>query len=140
MSSASLPAVNTVVFKSEDTAVKDAIASYLENTGIYELKLLTLKQDLLTKLPPLQVPGNSTLSKILRNDFRLSYRRLSHVNIRYRDPDYDDKRLWIARLMTQFIHDKILVICVDESNFRSEVLPNKQWQFQGLMRSLSAKP
>src|SRR5690242_5513851 len=85
------------------------------------------------------VPTKPTLSKILHHHFKLAYGRLLHANLKYRDPTYDEKRLWISRLMAQFLHDNLVIVCIDESNFRSECIPNKQWQFQGIRQVMRSR-
>ena len=31
--------------------------------------------------------------------------------------------------MAQFIKEEVIVICIDESNFKFDSLPSRQWQF-----------
>ena len=42
--------------------------------------------------------------------------------LKYRDPSYDSKRLWISRLLTQFLHDDVIIVSLDESSFRSDAV------------------
>ena len=46
-------------------------------------------------------------------------------NLKYRDPAYNEKRLWISRMLSQFMLEDAVIITVDESNFRSDCLPGK---------------
>ena len=45
------------------------------------------------------------------------------------DPIYSHKRLWVCRLLTQFMFEDMLVISIDESNTRSDKLGGKSWKF-----------
>jgi hypothetical protein len=59
--------------------------------------------------------------------FNLRFKKLDKANTKYRDSSYNEKRLWVSRLVAQFLMEDAVVICVDESNFRHDALPNKQW-------------
>ena len=49
----------------------------------------------------------------------------------YKNPAFDDKRLWVCRLLAQFVTDGALVISVDESHLRSDGAKQFRWQFHG---------
>ena len=76
-------------------------------------------------LPPSIVPRDYALLEILKNTFHLKYATLDKQNLKYRDPTYNAKRIWISRLLAQFLQEQMIVISVDESNFRSDKLPSK---------------
>jgi hypothetical protein len=65
------------------------------------------------------------LAHILKTKFKLKYKKLEKANIKYSDPLYNEKRLWVSKLLTMFLIEDAVIISVDESNFRSEVLMNK---------------
>jgi hypothetical protein len=65
------------------------------------------------------------LAHILKTKFKLKYKKLEKSNIKYSDPLYNEKRLWVSKLLTMFLIEDAVIISVDESNFRSEVLMNK---------------
>jgi hypothetical protein len=71
---------------------------------------------LTTAVPPCE----STLSLILKNTFHLKYKKLNPGNYRYRDPTFNEKRLWVCRLLAHFILDGWLIVSIDESNLRSD--------------------
>jgi hypothetical protein len=50
---------------------------------------------------------------------------LEKSNLKYSDPLYNEKRLWVSRLLTTFLKDDAIIISVDESNFRSDVIMNR---------------
>lgn len=68
------------------------------------------------------VPSITTLHKILADKFHLKYGPLEQANLKYRDPTFNEKRLWISRLLAQFMFEDTLIVSVDESNFRSDRL------------------
>ena len=49
----------------------------------------------------------------------------------YKNPAFDEKRLWVCRLLAQFVTDGALVISVDESHLRSDGAKQFRWQFHG---------
>ena len=80
-------------------------------------------------LPEEQVVSEPRLAHILRTHFKLKFKKLEKANVKYNDPTYNEKRLWVSKLLTQFIIEDAIIVSVDESNFRSDVIMNKQWQF-----------
>ena len=65
----------------------------------------------------------------MKETFQLKYKSLEKANVKYRDPLYNEKRLWVSRLLAQFLIEDAVIISIDESNFRHDALPLKQWQF-----------
>jgi hypothetical protein len=65
----------------------------------------------------------------MKEKFKLKFKKLDKANTKYRDTDFNEKRLWVSRIMAQFIKEETIIICIDESNFRHDTLPSKQWQF-----------
>ena len=61
----------------------------------------------------------------MKDKFNLKYKRVEKANVRYRDPEYNEKRLWISRLVAQFMKEDVILISIDESNFRHDALPGK---------------
>lgn len=72
---------------------------YMNVYGYYNIKLKTLRQYLLDKLPAEQVPALSTISLILRNTFQLKNEPFSGSQYKYCDPTFGEKRLWVSRLL-----------------------------------------
>lgn len=48
---------------------------------------------------------------------------------KYYEGTYAEKRLWVSRLLTQFLHDGAVIVSIDESNFKSELEKDWCWQF-----------
>ena len=63
----------------------------------------------------------------MKERFNLKYKRVEKENAKYRDPSFNEKRLWISRIVAQFIKEEVIIISINESNFRHDALPTKQW-------------
>ena len=53
----------------------------------------------------------------MHEQFGLSFKRMKMENIKYNDQRYDEKRLWVSRLLIQLLKDDVLIISVDEAGF-----------------------
>ena len=65
----------------------------------------------------------------MKKDFSLRYSQPPKGHTKYNDPRYDEKRLWVSRLLSYFFLQGSVIISVDESNFRSDTLNPRQWTF-----------
>ena len=65
----------------------------------------------------------------MRDTFYLKYSATSADLFRYNDSTWDNKRLWICRILTQFLMQEAVIISIDESAVKSSWLPPKTWQF-----------
>ena len=74
-----------------------------------------------------QAPSASKLREILRNDFQLRYRTANAAKIKYNDVSYDDKRVWMSRLLAQFLLSGVIIVSIDESSFKQEGLAGQYW-------------
>jgi hypothetical protein len=63
-------------------------------------------------------PSESTIRSILRSEFQLRFRATNAANIHYNDTEFDAKRVWISRLLAQFMMAEVLVVSIDESSFK----------------------
>jgi hypothetical protein len=88
-----------------------------------------IRSKLLNRLPEEQVPTPLVIRNIMKQTFNLKYKTVEKANTKYRDPDYNEKRIWVCRLLAQFMAEDAVIISLDESNFKHDVLPKKQWQF-----------
>jgi hypothetical protein len=100
---------------------------YFETHGIYNHSSHEVRNYLLEELEEHKVPSLVTVRRIMKLKFNLRFKKLDKANTKYRDSSYNEKRLWVSRLVAQFLMEDAVVICVDESNFRHDALPNKQW-------------
>ncbi len=83
------------------------------------LNSLTLKKivDWIAETPLSKKPKWTTVSRILKEHLNIGYTKLKSETIRYNDCKNDEKRLWVSRLLAQFLHDDIVVISIDEAGF-----------------------
>lgn len=112
-----------------DPALKDLVSQHLQLSGIYNLKKTDIQKFIQEAKPgsaPLQL---NVISHILKNDFGLRYKHFDGALIKYKDPQFDEKRLWVSRILAQFIGDDALIISIDESNFRNDNIRQWRWQF-----------
>ena len=98
---------------------------FIKAQGIYNVSSVKLRAHLLTKLPPHRVPSTVTLWKVLRRTFSLRFRYTNLSKYRYRNPTYNEKRLFVSRLLSQFLHDGVVIVSVDETNIRSDATKGK---------------
>ena len=71
---------------------------------------------------------------MLKKHFHLYYKRFKTANYKYKDPSFNEKRVWVCRILTQFLSDKAMVICLDETGFRSDTVKDMKWQFNSYMK------
>lgn len=57
----------------------------------------------------------------------MKFTKFPSALLRYNDPTYDPKRLWVSRLLTLFMMDDFYIISIDESNFKSDSINTMQW-------------
>ena len=60
----------------------------------------------------------SKLRKILRDDFQMRYRVANAAKIKYNDVSFDAKRVWVSRLLAQFLLSGVIIVSIDESSFK----------------------
>ena len=63
----------------------------------------------------------------MKDDFKLRYKKYDGAIVKYKDPQYDEKRLWTCRLLAQFVTDGALIISIDESHIRSDQSKEYRW-------------
>lgn len=116
--------------KTCNPVIIENVSKYLEMTGTHKCSLPKLKHYLSTVLPQeITVPCTRTLSLILRGHFSLRYIKSKPANARYFDPKFNEKRLWVSRLLATFMERDALIISVDESNLRANTLNGFNWEF-----------
>ena len=49
--------------------------------------------------------------------------------VRYQDPTFDHKRLWVSRLLSQFLLEGALIISINKSQIRHDSGKYYKWQF-----------
>jgi hypothetical protein len=72
---------------------------FFEVNGIYNHTSQEVRNYLLEKLPEEIVPSVTTIRKMMKDKFHLRYKKLDKANTKYRERTYNEKRIWISRLM-----------------------------------------
>lgn len=86
--------------------VLELIQEFLNENGIYSTTAARLHTHLQTKkssnaqYSELKVPCLSSLRRVLKEHFHLRFGKSLAANIKYRDPEYNEKRLWVSRLLS----------------------------------------
>jgi len=115
---------------SNNEVILKCIRNGLSEISIHRLSLKKMVLYLQNHLPLSQkVPSYATILKILHEIFHLKFKANSTASIRYLDPVYNEKRLWVSRLLTWFMMQDMLVISIDESNFRTDAMIKRTWKF-----------
>ena len=89
----------------ENTVLLEAIKDYIELNTSFDVTVSRLQHYLtgLTASNPnkyaFKVPSSFVIRQILREKMFLKYGRMNTANLKYKDPTYNEKRLWIARLL-----------------------------------------
>ena len=103
----------------ERVEVKEAVANFVQTSGLKELTRAKVIEGVRPSLPNLKLDP-SQISKVLREDLHLRFLRYDSAKDRYQDPTFDNKRLWVSRLLSQFLIDGALIISIDESHIRHD--------------------
>lgn len=104
---------------------------YLLSHGLFGLKKKQIKEHLHSTMHGSKLPNKDEIGVMLRQEFKLAYRKYDGATTHYTDPAFDEKRLWVSRLAAQFMADGTLLISVDESHLRSDKAKSYVWQFVG---------
>ena len=87
------------ILQSEDPLQKHLVHAYVEEEGIYNLKCGRIQEALGASMQT-KPPSLKAISHILRKDFHLRFHRVEGALVHYKNPDFDEKRLWICRLLS----------------------------------------
>jgi len=85
--------------KRKNPVLIEEMSKHFDNVGIYQENSLQIRSHLLTVMPAEQVPSVPVLRSIMKEKFHLRYKGLEKANLKYRDPVYNEKRLWTSRVM-----------------------------------------
>lgn len=66
--------------------MKDEVERYLQKEGIYNIKRMKIQEHLSVQRADLKTPTLKAISTILKEDFKLRYRRLDGATVHYKDP------------------------------------------------------
>jgi hypothetical protein len=114
--------------KIDDPFLLSCIRMVFEKYSIHGMTVPAIREKMREFLPPdMTVPSVSTVTRILQGPFRLHYRPSNPASTKYNDSTYLSKRLWVGRLLAQFLFDDALILSIDESNIRSDKLGGRAW-------------
>lgn len=75
------------------------MANFVQKNGLKELTRAKVVDGLKTSLPNVKLDP-SHISQVLRQDLNLHFLRYDSAMVRYQDPTFDHKRLWVSRLLS----------------------------------------
>ena len=75
-----------------------------------------------------RVPFGNTVVKILHDRFGLNWRAFNTARLHFYQARFNDKRMWVARLLVQCLSEDYLVVSVDESSFSTSQMSRRRWQ------------
>ena len=112
------------------------IHQYFLLNGFHNITLKILQDHVQQNLPEdlAKAPSTAYIRLMLKKHFHLQYKKFKTANYRYRDPSFNEKRVWVCRILSQFLHDNALIICLDETGFRSDTVKDMKWQFNTYMK------
>ena len=67
------------------------------------------------------MPTIPILHDIVHNKFNLKFGSLKTTTLKYFEGTYEEKRIWVSRLLAQFHMDNAMIISIDESNIKSDI-------------------
>jgi hypothetical protein len=84
--------------------VIDAVEKLVEAKGLNNLTRAKIAEGVRPALRKIEGLADKRLhpddvSKILKEDLNLRYLRYNSAMVRYQDPTFDEKRLWVSRIM-----------------------------------------
>ena len=94
------------------------IKQAIESIGLPLLSTSKVVAFLKTETELSRCPSESKIRNILRSQFQLRFRATNAANIHYNDTEFDAKRVWVSRLLAQFMMAEVLVVSIDESSFK----------------------
>jgi hypothetical protein len=92
----------------------------IEEIGLPKMTICKLQAKLKGNDGLPRCPCVSTVRKMLIRDFQLRFRAANAANIKYNDVGFDDKRVWVSRLLAQFMLSGVIIVSIDESSFKQE--------------------
>jgi hypothetical protein len=85
--------------KADELQVQEALRSYLFEHGTKDLTLKRVKHYMESLLQDGKTVSCREISFMLRTRYHLNFKKLNPADFRYRDPYFNEKRLWVSRLL-----------------------------------------
>ena len=83
----------------ERAEVKEAVANFVQTSGLKELTRAKVVEGVRPSLPNLKIDP-AHISRVFREDLHLRFLRYDSAMVRYKDSTFDCKRLWVSRLLS----------------------------------------
>lgn len=104
------------------------ISQCIKRNGLHALTIQSVRDFIANQnIPNLKVPCAETVSLILKEKFQLRFLKYDGAVARYRDPLFNERRIWLSRIMAQLLCEDVLIVSIDETHFRSDIQMNKRW-------------
>ena len=107
--------------------VREKVAGYLQEHGIYKMKRADILEHMQGRLADSRLPTLNEIGTTLRKDFKIRYIKENPANVRYRDPEIDERRAWASRILSHMLVEDFLIITVDETHIRSDKTNHYAW-------------
>ena len=121
------PPLSARVPLTKDPHIIHLIAEQVKEISLRQLSVNAIEQRL-GRMELARPVRYQTIQTILKKELGLTYKSFNAQNIRYRDQAFDLKRLWICRLVTQFMMQDVIILSIDESNFNWRSYKSMSWQ------------
>jgi hypothetical protein len=115
-----------VIPMSRNPAIIAAVRDQIDRLGLQQLSIAKVRVGLQARLA--RVPSKSLLTRMVKREFGLSFKHFNTAKIRYNHAAFDEKRLWISRLLTFLLSQDAVVVSIDESSFSTKIASNFRWQ------------
>ena len=99
----------------------------IEAIGLPHMTVANLTANLQNRAALSRSPSTATVRRLLKKEFQLRYRVANAANIRYNDVSFDEKRVWVSRLLAQFMLSGVVIVSIDESSFKSDSVIRRYW-------------
>ena len=104
------------------------VLGFVERHGLQMLSCRRLREVLRVKVfGNRHTPSKKLLSGVFRHVLKLRYARFESKGALLGVPELSNRRLWVSRLVTNFLAEGALVISVDEAALQLDMHNRKQW-------------
>lgn len=101
-----------------DQQLLDRVKQAVTDIGLPRVTAVGVVSKLKANADQNRVPSVTTVRLILMKQFGLKFRAANAAKIKYNDTDFDLKRLWVSRLLAQFMMAGVVIVSIDESSFK----------------------
>ena len=114
----------------DNPIVIEQVRLAIEAIGFNKITASLIDKHLKSNFPQGMIaPSFYSIKVILKKHFHLRFKAAKPAMVKYIDPTYNERRLWVSRLLAQFFKEKAVIISIDESNFRLDAFKRRKWVF-----------